>query len=289
MVRRNLKAALADRLEPNELELLYKSYDVVGDIAIIRISDALEHRTRVVAEAILQTQKHVKTVLRQASPVRGDLRLRRLEWIAGEKKLEAVHKEHGCLFKVDLERCYFSPRLSHERMRIGQQVQPGEVIVNMFAGVGCYSIAIAKHSAAKTVYSIDVNPVAVGYMKENIRLNKVVGRVVPIESDAKNAIEENLQNVADRVLMPLPERASEYLEYAVQALKPNGGWIHYYDFEHARKGENPVEKLRTRVADRLRSLNVESEISFGRAVRSTGPNWYQVVLDIQSKRISGSS
>jgi len=288
-VRSNLKAALADTLEPNELELLYKSYDVVGDIAIIRIPDTLEHRSRIIAEAIMQTQKHVKTVLRQASPIFGDLRLRRVEWIVGEKTLEAVHKEHGCLFKVDLGRCYFSPRLSHERMRIGQQVQPGEVIVNMFSGVGCFSIAIAKHSAAEKVYSIDVNPVAVSYMKENIRLNKVVGRVVPIESDAKNAIEENLQNVADRVLMPLPERAYEYLEYAVQALKPNGGRIHYYGFEHARKGENPVEKLRTRVADRLRNLNVESEISFGRTVRATGPNWYQVVSDIQSKRISGSS
>ena len=161
-MRGDLRAVLADRLKPRELMFLYKSYDVVGDIAIIRIPDALKHRSKTIAEAIMQTQKRVKTVLCQASPVSGDLRLRKLEWVAGEKKTETLHKEHGCLFKVDLERCYFSPRLSHERMRISQQVQPSEVIVNMFSGVGCYSITIAKHSAAEKIYSIDINPAAWG-------------------------------------------------------------------------------------------------------------------------------
>jgi tRNA (guanine37-N1)-methyltransferase len=228
----------------------------------------------------MQTQKRLKTVLCQASPVSGDLRLRKLEWVAGEKKTEALHKEHGCLFRTDLERCYFSPRLSHERIRISQQVQPGEVIVNMFSGVGCYSIIIAKNSAAKKIYSIDINPDAVRYMRENIRLNKVVGPVFPVEGDTKNVIEESLQNVADRVLMPLPEKAHEYLDYALLALKPVGGWIHYYDFEHAKKGESPVEKVKAKLVRRLRNSGVDFEVSFGRIVRTTGPNWYQVALDV---------
>ncbi|UCE43514.1 MAG: class I SAM-dependent methyltransferase family protein [Candidatus Bathyarchaeota archaeon] len=279
-MKRNLKAVLADRLRLEELELLYRSYDVIGDIAIIRIPDALKHRSKAIAEAIMQIQKHVKTVLRQVSPVSGDLRLRRVEWVVGEKKVESLHKEHGCLFKIAHERCYFSPRLSHERMRISQQVQSGEVIVNMFSGVGCYSIMIAKHSAVEKVYSIDINPVAVRYMQENVKLNKVGGRVIPIEGDAKNIIQESLQNVADRVLMPLPERAYEYLGYAVQALKQKGGWIHYYDFEHARKDESSVEKVKVKVVERLQNLGVDSEIPFGRIVRTTGPNWYQVALDV---------
>ena len=91
----------------------------------------------------MQTHKRIKTVLRQASPVSGDFRLRKLEWIAGERKTETVHKEYGCILKVDLGKCYFSPRLSYERNRIAHQVQPGEVMVNMFAGVGSYSIVIA--------------------------------------------------------------------------------------------------------------------------------------------------
>ncbi len=281
----DLKSVLADKLQPWELKLLYKSYDVIGEIAVIRVPDTLINRSKIIAEAIMQTQKRVKTVLRQASSVKGDLRLRKLVWVAGEKKTETVHKEHGCLFKVDLERCYFSPRLSYERMRISQQVQPDEVIVNMFSGVGCYSIIIARHSAAEKIYSIDVNPAAVQYMRENVRLNKVGERVIPIEGDAKKVIEESLQDVADRVLMPLPKRAYEYLDYAVVALKPAGGWIHYYDFEHARKGESSVEKVKAKVVEKLRNFNVNFEASFARIVRTTGPNWYQVALDVNLKRI----
>ena len=281
----DLKAVLVDRLKPWELELMYKSYDIAGDIAIIRIPDTLKHRSKIVAEAIMQTQKRVKTVLRQASPVSGDLRLRRLEWVAGEKKTETTYKEYGCLFKVDLERCYFSPRLSYERMRISRQIRPDEVIVNMFSGVGCYSIIIAKHSTAKKIYSIDINPTAVRYMRENIKLNKVGERVVPIQGDARNAIEESLQNIADRVLMPLPKLAYEYLDYAVLALKPAGGWIHYYDFEHAAKGESPVEKVKAKVVERLRDFGVDFEELFGRIVRTTGPNWYQVASDFHLKKI----
>ena len=282
----DLKDVLAGRLEPWERRLLYKSYDIIGDIAIIRILDGLKHRSKIIAEAIMQVQKRVKTVLCQAGPVSGDLRLRKLEWVAGEKKTETTYKEHGCLFKVDLERCYFSPRLSYERMRISQQVRPSEVIVNMFSGVGCYSIIIAKHSMAEKSYSIDTNPTAAQYMQENVKLNKVGEQVIPVEGDAKNVIKERLENVADRVLMPLPKKAYEYLDCAVLALKPAGGRIHYYDFEHANKGEAPVEKVKAKVVEKLRNLSVDFEVSFGRVVRTTGPNWYQVALDLHLKKIS---
>jgi len=282
-VGRDLKALLADRFKPSELQLLYKSYDIVGEIVIIRFPKDLRKRKRIIAEAIMQTHKHIKTVLCQAGPVSGDLRLRKLEWVTGERKSETTHREHGCVFKVDLERCYFSSRLSYERMRVSKQVQPNEVVVNMFAGVGCYSILMAKHSQARKVYSIDINPVAIEYMRENIRLNRVKGRVVPLLGDAKKIIEERLRNAANRVLMPLPERAYEYLDCAMSALKPVGGWIHYYDFEHAKKHENPIEKVKAKVYGKLQRLSVKFEVPFGRVVRKTGPNWYQVVIDIQVK------
>ncbi len=280
----DLKAALRGKLSPEELALVCKSYDVVGDIAVIRIPEPLLHHSDVVAEALLKQQKHVKAVWRQSSPVSGDFRLRELEWVAGEKKTETVYMEHGCLFKVDVRECYFSPRLGFERMRIAKLVGEGEVVVNMFAGVGVYSVIIAKHSEAVKVYSIDINPVAVRYMRENVLLNKVVDRVAPIKGDAEKIIEKELRNTADRVLMPLPEKAFEYLESALDAIKPEGGWVHYYDFEHAKKEENPVENIEKKIAEKLRRENVDFELSFGRTVRQTGPNWYQVALDIHVKR-----
>ena len=266
------------------LELAYKSYDIVGDIAIIRVSESLKQRCRKIAEDIMETHKNVKSVWRQHSPVSGDFRLRTLKWVKGEKRTETIHKEFGCAFKVDIAHCYFSPRLSYERQRIAQQVQLGEIVVNMFAGAGCYSIIIAKHSKADKIYSIDLNPTAIKYLQENIKLNKVEERVFAIQGDAKEVVKEKMQGIAERVLMPLPELAYEYLDYALAALKPNGGWIHYYDFTHADKEESPIKKIEAKVSEKLQNLGVDFEIPFSRVVRTTGPNWYQIVVDISVKK-----
>jgi len=228
----------------------------------------------------MDTHREVKSVWRQVSSVSGDYRLRRLEFLLGKKTTETRYKEHGCVYKTDLRKAYFSPRLSYERLRIAGLIQKGEAVLNMFAGVGCYSIAIAKHAEPMKVYSIDINPYAFHYLQENIRLNRVEKTVVPIQGDAKTVTENKLQNVVDRVLMPLPERAYEYLDYALLALKPMGGWIHYYDFEYAKKNENPVEKAETKVSEKMRILCSNFQVGFGRIVRPIGPRWYQVVLDI---------
>jgi tRNA (guanine37-N1)-methyltransferase len=154
----------------------------------------------------------------------------------------------------------------------------------MFAGVGCFSIIIAKHSKAERIYSIDVNPAAFRYMCENIKLNKAYGRVIPLMGDAKEIVKLRLKHTADRVLMPLPEKAFEYIFYTLIALKDSGGWIHYYDFEHAGKNEDSVKKVQAKVERKLRELNVDFEMALGRVVRSIGPNWYQVALDIHMKQ-----
>jgi len=231
----------------------------------------------------MNRHKNVKTVLAQISPVAGDFRLRRLAHVMGENRTCTVHKESGCAFAVDVDACYFSPRLLYERMRIAHLVQADEVVVNMFAGVGCFSIIIARHAQVAKVFSIDMNPVAVKFMEENIRRNRVYGKVTPLLGDARAIIETHLQRCADRVLMPLPEKAFEYLSSAVAVLKASGGWIHVHAFEHALKTEHPAEKVRQKVAKTLTALGVNFEVSSVRVVRSTGPNWFQLVADVHVK------
>jgi tRNA (guanine37-N1)-methyltransferase len=279
-IRGNLKRVLADRLEPQQLKQIFKSYDIIGNIAVVRVPEIHKHYIELIAKTIMDTHREIKSVWRQVSSVSGVYRLRALEFILGEKTTKTRHKEHGCIYKTDLRKAYFSPRLSFERKRISELTQRDEVLLNMFAGVGCYSIAIAKHSHPLKVYSVDVNPCAVQYLQENIRLNKVEKVVVPIQGDAKEIIEQELQNLADRVLMPLPQRAYEYLDYANIALKPTGGWIHYYDFEYANKNEDPIKKSEMKVAKKLGRLCKDFKVKFGRIVRPIGPRWYQVVLDI---------
>ena len=281
-MKKRLKATLNKESQVDALGSSVGTYDLVGDIAVLRATDNLKADLRVVAKAVLQTHKNVKTVLLQVGGVAGEFRLRSLEWLMGERKTQTVHGEWGCKYKVDLETCYFSPRLSFERMRVARLVKPHESVVNMFAGVGCFSVLMVRLGRAQIVYSIDVNPSAVKYLLENARLNRVEAQVVSIQGDVKDIIVKHLGNIADRVVMPLPEKAFEYLDCAVTALKPTGGWIHYYDFEHASKDEDPVEKVRAKVSERLRKLGIGFTVHFGRVVRKTGPNWYQVALDIQA-------
>jgi len=276
-----LRQVLAEFIPESVVNDVYNSYDIVGDIAIIRLKEKSFQFKEIIAEIILKIHKNVKTVLAQTSPVKGDFRTRKLEYVAGENKTVTIHREYGCLFSVDVKKCYFSPRLHYERMRITKYVSEGEVIVNMFAGVGCFSIVIAKNSNAEKIYSIDINPIAIKFMKENVRLNRVYGRVIPILGDSKEIILQKLLGRAERILMPLPEKAYKYLPYALSALHSKEGWIHYYDFEHTRRCEDPVEKVKRKVIEKLESLNVDYDVSFGRVVRTTGPNWYQVVLDIR--------
>jgi len=278
-LRKRLRDKLSEALPPEQLKKVYNSFDIIGDIAIIKHNNI--QNAEAVAKQIMAVHRNIKTVLTPVTRITGDFRVRELRLLAGEDKTSTNHKESGCIFRVDVEKCYFSPRLSHEHSRIAKLVKPGEAVVNMFAGVGCFSIIIAKTASQSKVYSIDVNPVAVRYMEENVIVNCVCGQVFPLLGDSKDIIQTQLQGVADRVLMPLPEKALEYLPYALSALKKTGGWVHYYDFQHAPGKEDPVEKTKLKVAGKLDRMGASYVFANSRVMRPTGPNWYQTVIDIQ--------
>ena len=278
-MRKRLREKLSEALPQEQLGKVYNSFDIVGDIAIVKHNNL--QNAEVVAEQIMTVNRNIKTVLTPIGRITGDFRVRPLKLLAGENKTSTSHRESGCIFRVDVEKCYFSPRLSHEHKRIAGLVQAGEVVVNMFAGVGCFSIVIAKTQSQTKTYSIDVNPTAVQYMEENVKINQVSDSVFPILGDAKEVIQTRLQGVADRVLMPLPEKALEYLPYALLALKKKGGWIHYYDFQHAPGKEDPVEKTKVKVSQKLDQMGAGYVFANSRVMRPTGPNWYQTVVDIQ--------
>jgi tRNA (guanine37-N1)-methyltransferase len=282
-LKKRLRNRLPHILTSNGSPGVYNSFDIVGEIAVIKLIESSTENASIAANEIMIRHKNVKTVLAQSSSIGGEYRIRNLIHLAGENKTHTLHKESGCIFAVDLKTCYFSPRLSGERRRIAQLIKPNEVIVNMFAGVGCFSIIIAKKVDTARVFSIDINPIAVQYLEENVRINRVYGKVLPLEGDSKAIIQNNLQGVADRVIMPLPEKALEYLPSAISALKPTGGWIHYHCFEHAAKNEDPIKNAKLKLIPQLSRLNVAFEINLIRLIRKVGPNWHQIVADINIK------
>ena len=274
---KTLHQVLEDQLPPNLLASLPRALDIIGDIAVIDIPPELKTHKQVIGEALLKTHKNVRTVLAKVGAVSGTYRLRELELIAGEKKTTTTHKEHGCQYQVDVVTAYFSPRLSHEHNRVASIVQKGETIVDLFAGVGPFSVLIAKKNADTKVYAVDINPDAVELLKRNIRLNRVDNRVIPLLGDAEQAVVDKLLGVADRVIMNLPEKAIEFVDVACKAVKPSGGVIHYYAFIRL---PGTLEDAQQRFSEAIEKTGrkVDAFLS-AKTIRETAPYECQIVLD----------
>ena len=276
-----LKQVLGSTLTPEETAQVYSAFDQIGDIVIIKIPDELMPKKKLIADAILANVKTAKTVFAQVSPVRGDYRVRDLELIAGENRTITEYKEHACRFKVDVAKTYFSPRLSTERQRIAGMVGENETIVNMFAGVGTYSVVIAKANKTCRVYSIDSNSAASELDRINAKLNKVQDRVFSICGDAVEVIKDSLAGQADRVLMPLPERAKEFVDSAVLALKEKG-IVHY--FAHIKAdGKKASQEIGLKVTHET-FAKYDHHILGVRVVREVGPRMFQIVADVSVRR-----
>jgi tRNA (guanine37-N1)-methyltransferase len=157
---------LAAELPPYLLASLPQAADFFGDIAIIEVPPELDPHEKTLGEAILKTNKNTRTVLAKAGAVSGTYRLRKLTFIAGERKTETIHREFGCQYMVDATKAYFSPRLSYEHKRGNSLVREDEIVVDMFAGVGPFAILMAKTHRNVKVYAIDANPHAFEYLKK---------------------------------------------------------------------------------------------------------------------------
>lgn len=272
-----LLESLEKNLPAELLTSLPRAIDFVGDIAVIEVPRELQAYKNVLGEAILNAHKNVQTVLLKASAVQGTYRLREFSVIAGKARTETIHKEYGCRYRVDLAKAYFSPRLSYEHKRISSLVKEGETVVDLFAGVGPFAILIAKTHANVKVHAIDLNPHAFELLKENIRLNRVVGRVYPLLGNAKQVVDQGLNNVADRMIMNLPERAIEFVDTACKALKSTGGIVHFYSFAGTSES---VKNLKQRFIAAVEESGREVEkIPVSRRVRATAPYMWQFVLD----------
>jgi len=274
-----LKRALQNVLTEKESEDLFSAFDQIGDIIIVRIPDSLISKKKIIGQTLLDQVKTAKSIFYQSSSVSGDYRTRDLELIAGEDKTQTEYKEYDCRFLVDVKKAFFSPRLSTERERISDLIQEGETVINMFGGIGMFSIIAAKKKNC-TVYNIDINPDATKLCEKNIKLNKLVGSVISLQGDADQIIKEQLSNKGDRVLMLLPERSDEFLSSAIDASK-NEGIIHYYSHIHADK-----KKEASKLSEEhfLELVPVSVTILNSKLVRAVGPRYFQTVVDVKIKK-----
>ncbi len=283
----SLRELLKGTLPEDLLRLVPSSFDIIGSregaVAVVEIPEALEPYKRVIAEKIMELHKNVKAVYRKASGREGEYRLRKLELIGGEEVREVLHREHGYLLKLDVTKVYFSPREATERQRVASKVQPGEFVIVMFAGVGPFAIAIAKRQPlVERVIAIEINPVAYRYMLENIRLNKLEGKVVPVLGDVREEAPKFAEK-ADRVVMPLPKGAYMYLHEAFTCFKKQGGVLHFYFWDREDDLFKRGFELVRRSAE---EHGFEAELLEARIVSPYAPRVYKLAFDI---RVVGKS
>ena len=271
----DVKTSLKKRLNKRDLAALRTSMDVIGNIAILEIPKELEKRKRLIAKEVLKNNKNIKTVLKKGKH-EGVFRVQKLEHLAGEKSKEAVYKENNVVLRLDVENVYFSPRLSNERKRIYKQIKKGEDVLVMFSGCGPYTCVIAKNTKAKHVTGVEINPEAHNYALQNALLNKLNNTSVFL-GDVKSIV-PRLNKKFDRIIMPLPKSANDYLDLALTASKKEG-IIHFYDFQKEGEENKSIEKIKKACEAAKKDFKVLEIVKCGQHA----PREFRICVDFRVK------
>ena len=227
------EALKSSRIEPERVSF---SYDIIGSIAIIKGKSVDESKY---LARFLTERKNIKTVYLD-SGIEGEFRTRNLTLLCGDPVYRTIYHENGIRMNVDVARAYFSPRLASERLRIAKEVRDGENIIDMFAGIGPFSILIAKNKLCNII-AIDKNPAAIELLNKNIGLNRIRGHITAIAGDS--GILVSGYSGFDRIIMNLPHDSIKFLPVAIDAIVP-GGLINYYEICDLDTLESRMEEFR---------------------------------------------
>ena len=209
------------------------------------------------------------------SAIKGTTRVRDLEFLSGVDDSETIHKEHGARLKLDVREVYFSPRLATERKRVMESVNDGEKILDMFCGIGPFPIVIAKNRDVD-ITAVDINPEAIKYLDENIRMNKLKGNIKTYCGDVRE-VSASFKTKFDRIIMNLPGLAYTFLDLSVDLIEDEGT-INYYEFSDS------YEQGIKRIKDACNKAGKEVEIINTRKVKSTSPGEWHVAIDAKIKK-----
>jgi len=272
--KKNFKDMISKDLTKKELDFLKTAHDVVGSIAIIEIPEELVEKEQFIAEALMKTNKNIKTVLKKAGEHSGVYRTQKMQWLAGDKTKVSIHKENNVRLKVDVEKVFFSARLGTERKRIMNQIKKGEEVMVLFSGCAPYPCVFARNTDAKEVFGIELNPAGHKLGLENVELNKLTN-VKLIEGDVKKVV-PTLHKKFDRISMQLPKSAADFLPEAF-LLSKTGTIIHFYDFLH----ENDFNQAEEKIAKACKNARLKYKVLGLHKCGQFSPGKFRVCLDFR--------
>ena len=252
-------------------KMLPRKWELIGDVLIMKLPNELEDYEKDIAIAYAN-ELGAKSVVKEVSGISGEFRRPNVKLILGSET-ETIHKENGVRFKLDVKEIMFSSGNIDERLRMACIANEDETIVDMFAGIGYFSLPIAVHSYPRKIYAYEINPIAYGYLHENIVLNKVKN-ILPILSDNENAQE----NAADRVIMGYVHKTHKYLAKAMRVIKEKGGIIHYHEVcPNELLPHRPIERIK----ECAKNLNRTMTLLNYKEIKSYAPGVSHVVVDAE--------
>lgn len=262
--------------------LIPKRWSKIGDVLILHIDPLLNSHRKIISECLLENIPNIRLVAQKQGPITTWARKPYLVRLAGKGSNETLHKENKCLFKIDPFALLFSPGNHKERKLIPTKIRKNDIIIDMFSGVGQFSIPIAIHAKPQHVYAIEKNPLAFNYLKQNIELNKVQSLITPILGDAIN---KTPIKVADQVIMGLiPPDPIGFLPKALTSIR-NVGTIYFHAAYPEKKLDKTFQARLQKCPEAIQNHITNYTI---RVIKKFAPKILHVVIEIEAKSLDPS-
>ncbi len=276
-----LKEKLNGKVDKKKLELLPKGFQKIGDIIILNLDSELVGDSKEIGKAVLEIFPSIRSVCNKIGKITGKFREPQIKVISGSKDTVTTHIESGCKYKFDVRKVMFAKGNVFERTRIAKQVEKGEIIVDMFSGIGYFSVPIGKLSKPDKVYSIELNPVSFEFFKENLKINHI-HCVEPINGDCKKEVEKLVEKgvKADRVLMGYLPPPKEFLESAMKIIKKKG-ILHYEELVVVGKEDEEIGRIMGDVQQVAEKAGFKVKLLVAKKIKSYGPKIDHYVFDIK--------
>ncbi len=266
---------LKDKLTKNEFQLLPRAQEIVGKIMILEVPQGLIKKEKLIAQAYLKTNGNIETVVKKDKAHAGEFRLRKVAILAGKRTKDTIHFENGVKIKLNLENTYFSARTANERLRIAKQVKKDEDVLVMFSGAAPLPLVIAKNSMVKSVYGIEINPLAHQYALDNVKINGLEKKITIVQGDVRR-IMPKMKKKFDRIAMPLPKTGEQFLNVALGKIKKKG-IIHLYAFLHEQEFKDYSQKIKEICHKTKRRIRILRKVKCGQF----SPGVFRICFDLK--------
>jgi len=279
--KQKIQERLEGELSEEERSLLPSGFQTVGKVIILKLKPELLEKKRLIAETCLEMMPYIRSIYLNTGKVKGKFREPEIEYLAGDKDPNVEHKEHGIIYKFDITKIMFSQGNLYERKYLPTLVEKGETVVDMFAGIGYFSLPLGKLSPAQKIYSIELNPLAYEFLVENIKLNDLEDKIIPILGDSKEEVVKlsNKGIRSDRVVMGVFPAPKDFIKPAL-SLVVNSGTIYHY--EGVVDKDDYIE-LFHEFEEIAKNQGYEASLLEKRFVKSYGPNLFHTIIDILVK------